>query len=202
MCIWGGSLVNHHLVQWMGSNQHWVLMLKTDDMPLSLSQCKLLLQRADFIIKNWYWPRVRGRLPRGRDLLSDLNISLSWCWIIHHYFLFVLILILFSIPLSVVYSLCYSKWFLSSTDIVYSVNAVLLRFGVFQGEYMNLGHWKRGVMENGTCYFINSWSALNNLCSRCCREPSTHFFSFKNSLLLRNELSFKKVKTLIILIGF
>lgn len=182
------------------STEYWCWKQKI--CPLSLSECKLLLQRADFIIKNWYWPSVRGRLPRGSDPLSDLNISLSWCWIMHRYFFFVLILILFIIPLSVAYSLCYNKGFLSSTDIVCSVNAVLLRFGVFQGEYMNLSHWKRGVVESGTCYFINSWTALSDLCSRCCREPSRHFFSLKNSLVLRNELSFKKVKTLIMLIGF
>lgn len=101
--------------------------------PFSPAGCKLLLQRADFIIKNWYWPGVRGGFPRDSDRLSDLNISLSWCWIMHHYF-FVLILILFIIPLSVAYSLCYNNWFLSSTDIVCSVNAVLLGFGVSQGE--------------------------------------------------------------------
>lgn len=45
--------------------------------PFSLSGCKLLLQRADFIMKNWYCLNLRGRSPRGSDLPSDLNISLT-----------------------------------------------------------------------------------------------------------------------------
>lgn len=78
ICICGGGMVNHHGAPWKGSNQHQLLLLETEE--LSLFPIQMQIASAEswlHYIKDWCCLSLRGRLLRGSDPLSDLNIGLT-----------------------------------------------------------------------------------------------------------------------------
>lgn len=86
ICICGGGAVTHHVAHWKGSikpaqsayaEKRNVSLFPTR---MQIASAKSRLYYKELVLS------LRGRLPRDGDFLSDLNISLSWCWIMQSYF--------------------------------------------------------------------------------------------------------------------